>query len=72
VLTSPRWCTNLAQHEPVGAQHLAAGDRVRYDVETPGAKPFTIEAELLYQSIGYRWAHNLRAPPDHAHLRVRR
>jgi hypothetical protein len=25
----------------------------------PGAGPFTITTELLYQSIAYRWAQNL-------------
>jgi hypothetical protein len=38
----------------------AAGDRVRYDVEPRGTGPFTVDVELRYQSIGYRWAHNLR------------
>jgi hypothetical protein len=37
------------------------GDRVRYRVPVGGAKgPFTVEAELRYQPIGYRWAANLR------------
>jgi len=36
------------------------GDRVRYVVDVPaGGGPFLVEAELLYQPIGYRWAHNL-------------
>lgn len=35
-------------------------DRVRYVVDLRGAGgPFTVEAELWYQPIGYRWAHNL-------------
>jgi hypothetical protein len=39
-------------------------DRVQYVVETAGARePLTIEAELLYQPIGFRWADNLRAYP---------
>jgi hypothetical protein len=38
----------------------AAGDRVHYDIDAPGTGPFTVEVELRYQSIGYRWAHNLR------------
>jgi len=42
------------------ANFTAAGDRVHYDVATPDAGSFTVEAELRYQSIGYRWAHNLR------------
>jgi hypothetical protein len=40
----------------------AAGDRVRYVVDVSGnAGPFTVTAELLYQTIGYRWAQNLAA-----------
>jgi hypothetical protein len=38
----------------------AGEDRVRYSIDTAGAPgPFTIEAQLWYQSIGYRWARNL-------------
>jgi hypothetical protein len=38
----------------------AGGDRVRYLVELDGAaRPLSVTAELWYQSIGYRWAHNL-------------
>ena len=37
-------------------------DRVRYSIDVGGAAgPFTIEAELWYQPIGYRWAENLRS-----------
>jgi hypothetical protein len=37
-----------------------AGDLVRYMVSTGSAQgPFHVEAELLYQPIGFRWAHNL-------------
>jgi hypothetical protein len=35
------------------------GDRVRYAIAVPGAGPFVVDIELRYQSIGYRWAHNL-------------
>jgi len=36
------------------------GSTVRYSVPTGGAAgPFTVEAELMYQPIAYRWAHNL-------------
>jgi hypothetical protein len=36
-------------------------DRVRYSVPVGGAAgPFAIEAELLYQPVGFRWAHNLK------------
>jgi hypothetical protein len=39
---------------------VGGGDRIRYLVDVSAAKgPFTIEAELWYQPIGYRWAHNL-------------
>jgi hypothetical protein len=38
-----------------------AGDRVRYAVPVGnGQGPFTVDAELLYQPIGYRWANNLK------------
>jgi hypothetical protein len=37
-----------------------AGDLVRYSVPLGVAQgPFRVEAELWYQPIGYRWAHNL-------------
>lgn len=44
------------------ADFLAGGDRVRYRLDLPAAArgPLEITAELLYQSIGYRWAENLR------------
>jgi hypothetical protein len=36
------------------------GDRVEYSVPLGDAQgPFHVEAELWYQSIGFRWAHNL-------------
>ena len=36
------------------------GDRIRYVVSVGGATgPFTVEVALLYQPIGFRWAHNL-------------
>jgi hypothetical protein len=38
---------------------IGAGDRVRYNVPLTTAGPFSVEAELRYQPIGYRWAHNL-------------
>jgi cytochrome c551/c552 len=35
-------------------------DRVGYVVDVSGAVgPFIVDAELIYQPIGYRWAHNL-------------
>jgi len=41
-----------------------AGDAVRYSIPTSGAEgPFHVAAELWYQPIGYRWAHNLETYP---------
>jgi hypothetical protein len=38
-----------------------AGDRVRYIMPVGGAQgPFTVEAELMYQPVGFRWANNLK------------
>jgi hypothetical protein len=38
------------------------GDRVGIAVDVGSAQgPFTLVVELLYQSVGYRWAENLRA-----------
>ena len=41
------------------ADFVGAGDRVLYEVAVPTSGSFTVAVELLYQSIGYRWAHNL-------------
>jgi hypothetical protein len=36
------------------------GDRVRYVVDVPSrGGPYRIDVQLMYQSIGFRWAHNL-------------
>ena len=36
------------------------GDHILYQVDLGSAKgPFTVKVELLYQSIGYRWAENV-------------
>jgi hypothetical protein len=43
------------------ADFLGGSDRVRYEVnvgDRPG--PFAVDAELVYQPIGFRWAQNLR------------
>ena len=38
------------------------GHRLRYSVAVGAARaPFEIEAQLLYQPIGYRWANNLKS-----------
>jgi len=41
------------------------GDRVRYAVPVAGAAgPFTVRAELWYQPISFRWAHNVEDHPS--------
>lgn len=46
------------------ADFQGGGDRVRYPVDLEDAQgTFTVTAELWYQTIGYRWAHNLQAHP---------
>lgn len=37
----------------------AGGDLVAYSIPVNGDGPFHVEVELLYQPIGFRWAHNL-------------
>ncbi len=40
---------------------LAGGDRIRYQVQLGnGTAPYNVEVELLYQTIGYRWAEKFR------------
>ena len=47
------------------ADFVGGGDLVRYRVSTVGAMgPLTVWAELRYQSIGFRWAENLRRYPS--------
>jgi hypothetical protein len=41
------------------ADFTGGGDRVRYTVAVPDGGPYSVRVELLYQPIGYRWAHNL-------------
>jgi len=52
---------DIAVHgEALGdADFAGGGDRVRYSVDAQSAGPFTIDVELRYQSVAYRWAHNL-------------
>jgi hypothetical protein len=35
------------------------GDRVRYQIPVTGTGNYRVDVELRYQSIAYRWAHNL-------------
>jgi mono/diheme cytochrome c family protein len=41
------------------ADFVGAGDRVHFAIEVAGMGPYTIDVELRYQSIAYRWARNL-------------
>jgi hypothetical protein len=41
------------------ATFIGGGDRIRYHLTMTSPGPFTVEAELRYQPIGYRWASNL-------------
>jgi len=44
------------------ADFTAASDQVRYSVAIGDAQgPFTVDVELLYQPIGFRWANNLKS-----------
>ncbi len=43
------------------ADFTGGSDRIQYAIDISGAQgPLTIEAELLFQPIGFRWADNLR------------
>ena len=43
------------------ADFAGGGDSVRFDIETGTASgPLAVKAELRFQSIGYRWAQNLK------------
>lgn len=40
---------------------IGGSDRIKYIIDLgEAAGPFTVTAELLYQSVGFRWADNLR------------
>jgi hypothetical protein len=44
------------------ADFSAPGDRVRFSIGAGNAHgPFTVEVELLYQPVAFRWAENLRS-----------
>jgi hypothetical protein len=41
---------------------VGGGDHIQYSIDLGSAQaPFTVTVELLYQSVGYRWAQNLVA-----------
>jgi hypothetical protein len=41
------------------ANFAGGGDRIRYVVAVDGTGPYSVDVELRYQAIGYRWATNL-------------
>jgi hypothetical protein len=42
------------------ASFADGGDQITYQIDVNGVSgPFTVSVELLYQSIGFRWAQNL-------------
>ncbi len=41
----------------------AGGDSLKYAIQLPGSGTYSVSVELLYQSVGYRWAENLRGIP---------
>jgi len=47
---------------------IGGSDRVTYQIPVTSAQGLTIEVEMLYQTLGFRWADNLRgyADPDTA------
>jgi hypothetical protein len=64
----PRGFDKATAHPSIGVAGTAAtdadftggGDRVRYEVALDrGATGVRVNAELRYQAIGFRWAHNL-------------
>jgi hypothetical protein len=66
----PRGFDKDSAEEDIAVQGRAAqdadfrggGDRVRYLVDLEDAQGmFTVTAELWYQTIGYRWAHNFES-----------
>ena len=43
---------------------VGGSDRVTYQVPVTNAAGLTIEVEMVYQTLGYRWAENLREYAD--------
>jgi len=39
----------------------SGGDRIAYAIDVPASAAYRVEAELRYQTIGFRWARNLEA-----------
>ena len=60
--TSPRRSADVAVHGAAtgDADFRPGGDRVRYAIDVSKAQgPVTMEAELRFQTISFRWARNL-------------
>lgn len=47
------------------ADFRGGGDALTYDVPASSSGPFNVTAELLYESIGFRWARNLEGYDAH-------
>jgi hypothetical protein len=45
------------------ADFVGGSDRIRFTLPVTGADALVIDAELLYQTVGFRWADNLRTRP---------
>ncbi len=67
----PRGFDKAAAHADIAVHGAASsdddfaapGDRVRYRMPVSASGPLEISARLMYQSVGFRWADNLRARP---------
>ena len=44
---------------------VGGSDALLYDIAAPSGGPLSVSAELLYESIGFRWAKNLEAYDAH-------
>jgi hypothetical protein len=67
----PRGFDKAAAHADIAVHGAAAsdddfaapGDRVGYRLRVSASGPLEVSVRLMYQSIGFRWADNLRARP---------
>ena len=60
--TTAEWDVDVYGAAKRDPDFVGGRDQVRYSVDVAGASgPFQVEAELWYQPIGFRWAHNLAA-----------
>jgi hypothetical protein len=64
--------SNIAVHGKASSDESfrASGDQIEYVVKIdPALGPYTVEAELWYQPIGFRWAQNFRRYEDFETMR---